>query len=205
MERTSLGSRLDSGALRVVSVFGVLFAGGALLWGVFAFVGMLTNETVPVTQPISLDVTGIATDGPASVAGGDTTFAEVSLAGLSTAARLLLGGGTLILALVQVLIAIAVVALCRQLLAGRPFVPALGRLLEAVAIVVLAGGMIGQALYGFGNFQVASELNTDPIGSGFPLTMHLDSTPFVVGIVIALLATAFKIGERLQRDTDGLV
>lgn len=189
----------------MLSVLGVLYAGGALLWGVFGLVGMLANETVPVTQPVSLDVTALATDGPASVSGGETTFAELSLTGLSMVARLLLGGGTLILALVQVLIAIAVIALCRQLLAGRPFVPALGRLLAAVAVVVLAGGMIGQALYGFGNFQVATELNADPIGTEFPMMMHLDSTPFVVGIVVALIATAFRVGERLQTETDGLV
>lgn len=205
MERTTLVSRLDGGALRVLSVLGVVFASGALLWGVFGFVGMLANHTVPVTQPVSLDVAGVVTDGTASVTGGETTFAGLSIVGLSTAARLLLGGGTLILALVQVLVAVAVIALCRQLLAGRPFAPALGRLLAVVAVVILAGGMIGQALYGFGNFQVAAELNADPTGTEFPMRMHLDSTPFVVGIVVALIAAAFRVGERLQTETDGLV
>ncbi len=37
------------------------------------------------------------------------------------------------------------------------------------------------------------------------MMMHLDSTPFIVGVVLALLATAFTVGERLQRETDGLV
>ena len=205
MERTSLSSRLDTGALRVFSVLGVLFAGGALIWGVFAFVDTLTSDAVPVSQPVSLPVADVDTDGSASIAAGETTVAELSVTGLSMAARLLLGSGTLLLTLVQVLIAVAVVVLCRQLLAGRPFVRALGRLISVVAVAVLAGGMIGQALYGFGNLQVAAELNDDPIGTAFPMMMSLDSTPFVVGIVLALLAMAFSIGERLQRETDGLI
>jgi hypothetical protein len=35
--------------------------------------------------------------------------------------------------------------------------------------------------------------------------MLIDSTPVVVGVVLALIATAFTVGERLQRDSDGLV
>ena len=205
MGGTTLSQRLDSGALRLVSVLGVLFAGCALIWGVFGFVSMLSSETVPVSQPVSVDVTGLATDGTASVASGEVNQAELSLAGLSIAARLLLGSGTLLLVLVQVMVAIAVVALCRQLLAGRPFAPAIRKLLTASALVVLAGGILGQAVYGFGNFQVAAELNHDPIGTSFPMMMHLDSTPVVVGLVLGIIATAFAVGERLQRDTDGLV
>lgn len=205
MERSTAVGRLDVGALKVFSVLGVLSAGGALVWGIFAFVDMLTSANVPVTQPVRVDVTDIATNGPASVVSGAASSADVVLSGLSLGSRLLLGSGTLLLALVQMMIAIAVVVLCRQLLAGRPFVRSLRRLLSVLAVVVLAGGMIGQALYGFGNFQVASELNDDPGGTAFPMMMHLDSTPFIVGVVLALLATAFTVGERLQRETDGLV
>lgn len=196
---------LDTISLRVLSVLGVLFASWGLVWGFFGFVQTLTNDTVAVTQPVSLPVADVATDGPASVTSGETTFAELTVDGLSMAARLLLGSGMLLLTLVQVMIAIAVVVLCRQLLAGRPFVRALGRLVAALSVVVLAGGMIGQALYGFGNFQVATELNRDPIGTAFPMMMHIDSTPFVIGFVLALVAMAFAVGERLQRETDGLV
>ncbi|MET1053455.1 MAG: hypothetical protein ABWX65_12520 [Mycetocola sp.] len=205
MKNTTRSTILDTVSLRVLSVLGVLVAGLGLVGGVFGLVQTLTSETVAVTQPVSLPVTDIVTDGPASVSAGETTFAELSVDGLSMAARLLLGGGTLLLTLVQVMIAIAVVVLCRQLLAGRPFVRALGRLVSALAVVVLAGGMVGQALYGFGNFQVATELNTEPIGSAFPMLMHLDSTPFIIGIVLAVVAMAFSVGERLQRETDGLV
>lgn len=197
--------RMDAGLLQVCSVLGVLFAGSALIIGVFGFIQTLTSDSVAVTQPVSIFLADVDTDGQASIARGETTAAEMTVDGLSTTARLLLGGGTLLLILVQVMIAIAIVVLCRQLLDGRPFVTALRRLIGALAVVVLVGGMFGQALYGFGNFQVATELNTDPIGSEFPLMMYIDSTPFIVGFVLALVAMAFSIGERLQRETEGLV
>lgn len=205
MDRTSLARRLDTGALRVLSVLGVLYAGGALLWGVLGLIATLTGETVAVTQPVSVDVTELATNGTASVTGGDVTQADLAVVGLSMAARLLLGSGTLLLVLVQVMVAVAVVALTRQILAGRPFVPAIRRLTLAAALVVLTGGILGQALYGFGNFQVAAELNDDSTGTVFPTTLLIDSTPIVVGVILVLIATAFTVGERLQRDSDGLV
>ena len=205
VDRTILAARLDTGSLRIFSILAALFAGGALLWGVLGLVHTLTADAVPVTQPVTVTMTDVATDGTASVLSGEATQADLSLAGLSLLARLLLGSGTLLVALVQVMIAVAVVALCRQLQAGRPFVPAIRRLLTASALVALAGGLLGQALYGFGNFQVAVELIEDPTGTAYPMMMLIDSTPIAVGAVLALIATAFTVGERLQRETDGLV
>lgn len=202
--KPSLG-RMDAGLLQLCSVLGVLFAGSAFIIGVFGFIQTLTTDGVAIVQPVSIFLNDVETDGRASVASGETTTAEMTVDGLSMTARLLLGSGTLLLILVQVMIAIAIVVLCRQLLDGRPFVTALRRLIGALAVVVLVGGMFGQALYGFGNFQVATELNSDPIGSEFPMMMHIDSTPFIVGFSLALVAMAFSIGERLQRETEGLV
>jgi hypothetical protein len=91
--------------------------------------------------------------------------------------------------------------------AGRPFAPAVTRSLVALAVLVAVAGTGGEVLQNFINAREALEA-VGPgtagdyyLGTGFTLT----GTPLLIAIGIALLASAFGIGARLTRDTEGLV
>ncbi|MGB4778377.1 hypothetical protein [Microbacterium sp.] len=66
------------------------------------------------------------------------------------------------------------------------------------------GSMLSQSVGGFGRMMAATELG--PSLGGFPEPAFLlEPLPVVVGFGILALAYVFQAGERLQRDTEGLV
>ena len=58
-------------------------------------------------------------------------------------------------------------------------------------------------MLGFSTWLALDELRLDPLQ--FPLEMHFDLLPIMAGFALLLVASAFQLGERMQRDTKGLV
>jgi hypothetical protein len=90
---------------------------------------------------------------------------------------------------------------------GRPFAPAVTRSLVALAVLVAVAGSGNDVLQNY----VAAREEFEAVGPGSYGTYHLgtlfsfSAVPLLIAIGIALLASAFAIGARLTRDTDGLV
>ena len=56
------------------------------------------------------------------------------------------------------------------------------------------------------SWMAADQLNGNSTGDGFwPMIGTVDGAPFGIGICLLLVGLAFEYGERLQRDTEGLV
>ncbi len=91
----------------------------------------------------------------------------------------------------------------RTVAAGDPFVPANVRRLRVLALML----MLGPALVLVGHFaSQASLLDTAAI-QGLPpqLSIDIPFIPLVAGLFVALLAEAFRAGNRLRDDVEGLV
>jgi hypothetical protein len=220
----------DDRSMSVVSVTLSL----AAFWAVIAVTGAAI--VVPVTL-LSPDVTlavpvapywpllpeGTVIDGPtATRVSGGLTSGELTVSGLSMAARLCWamsqGLGWLLSAAIAALIAIA----CFQLLAGRPFAPVLARATMIMAVSVAVGGVAVAVLGEIAGNLAANELLsvtaaewTDipgvesvvdawwPQPAGFTLTFPF--WPIGAGLALAALAAVFRHGGVLQRETEGLV
>lgn len=99
----------------------------------------------------------------------------------------------------------AVVAwLCLRVFVGRPFVRSATWGIGAVAILVILGG-IGSSFFGaIAHAEIARDLGLT--GAGLPaLELVIDLSPFGWGLALAVVAGAFELGQRMQRDTEGLV
>ncbi|PPL19856.1 hypothetical protein [Microterricola pindariensis] len=185
----------------VAAAYGVLVAVGSAA----RIVAVLVAETIEVQMSAVFAVPDSAVTGPARLVSGSFDSALLVLADVSTPARLLLAASALALGLAQVLIAGTIVFASIGLVRGRPFGRSMTWLLATASITLIAGGLLGYALGIAAQFTIAAELNPDPVGSVFPFAGGFDLTIVFVGVVLGVVAAAFEIGERMQRDTDGLV
>jgi hypothetical protein len=159
----------------------------------------------------------------ASVASGGFSLAEVTVSGLGTDARLLLAAGHTLQGLTFTVIALVVAVLCHRLLSGTAFKPALSRSVSITAMVIAVGGVLWQVCYWIGGSLASAQVLTvtgwqsddpraaDPnfdMTTGLPeptFAMTIDFWPIFLGLALAAVAAAFRHGERLERDTEGLV
>jgi hypothetical protein len=91
--------------------------------------------------------------------------------------------------------------------AGRPFAPSVTRSLTGLAILVAVAGNGNEVLQNFISAREKFEaVGADTNGQYYLNTgFTLSGLPLLIAIGIALLASAFAIGARLTRDTEGLV
>lgn len=86
---------------------------------------------------------------------------------------------------------------------GDPFQPRNVRRLRVLAALIIAGWPLMAIFQDVAASLIIRSLDLgDP---GLEPSFHLQFVPLFVGLVVALLAEAFKTGSRLRDDTDGLV
>ena len=93
-----------------------------------------------------------------------------------------------------------------SLAAGRPFGTGNARRLAGLATAVVVAGSVGPVLPQVGSLVVLDRLGLVGPGSPFVMGLTLASTPaLLVGGLVLVLAEAFRQGERISRDVEGLV
>jgi len=178
-------------------VFGVIFAVGYLP----VFAGGPTEITLLAQGAVPTEGTG----GSATLIEGEFSEAKVRVEGLGGFATSLLLSGSIVATLTQLAVVGAVLHLTLRLLRGSPFLRSITTTAVVAAIAVIVGGMATQALRGFAQMQIVTELTDDFATSPLYLGFTLDPAPFAIGFGLGVVATAFQLAERLQRDTKGLV
>lgn len=222
--RSGLPPTNDTATLRVTRAAAAVFATIALIATVVSVVDALATDTVAVDVPTqtfwpTLPAEVTATPGSdARVVGGGFTRASLEVTGLSLTARLFLAAGYLLQGLTLVLLAAAVALLAHRLLAGDPFRPTMSRTVMVAATAMVVGGFLWQVCLGIGQ-SIASREALFISGWGWkepqadptallpePTVMFtIDFWPIATGLALAAVAAAFRYGERLQRDTTGLI
>lgn len=218
--------RDDTATLKVVRVGALVYGVVVVLATTAAVIGQLTNDVVEVALPTQTFWPWVPEDveihraGDATIVGGGFTEALVSLEGLSVNARALLALGSLAQGLTQLAVTAAVYLLAQRLLKGEPFQPVLSRAVMVAAVALIVGGILWQVCFSIGESMAARDALTiegwgypDALGIEDPTSLLPQPTfgltiefwPIFTGMALAAVAAAFRRGERLQRDTRGLI
>ena len=207
-EATSRAAGLTGTGLLTIQFIALVYAAVAVAGGVVAVAESLGGESLEMTLPASASLpTAVLGDpeatGQPRVLSGQFTHASASIADLGLAPRVLHAAGSGILSLTAVTVALALAYLCWTLYKRRPFLAATTRAIEVAAAALLVGGFAGPALLGFSAWTAIDQLGLDQ--DLLPLSLQIDLMPVVAGVALAIVAMAFQLGERMQRDTEGLV
>lgn len=212
-------------AARVVGVISIVASGIGTIVGV---VRTLFDTSVSVLMPVDpfwpSIPTGVTLEGlHATVVGGGFTEAQVDVAGLDLPARVWLAASELLQGGTIVVIALVIVMLCSNIMRQDPFRAALTRSIGLTGIAIIVGGLVWQVCGAIGGGLASDQVLGLTGGSidtqaftyddfsvvfGLPGVGHnwsLDFWPIWIGLVLFALAAVFRYGEKLQRDTEGLV
>lgn len=222
-------------ALVAGRVAGIAYAGLTLIATITAVTVTLLEDAVEVTVPVAQFWQGpfpwiTIIEGPsATVVGGGFTHAELLVSGLDVGTRLWLAGGHAAQGITFGLIGVVIAMLCHRLLGGSPFRPALSRSVMLTAATITVGGLLWQICFGIAGSAASeqalrvtgwnsefpgaesatpSDSGLDPFATGLPMPsfgFSIEFWPLFLGLALAAVALAFRQGERLQRDTEGLV
>lgn len=207
----------------VAALSGAIGIGGS-------FFDNITTFQVPLSVHVpDIRIPGLRVDKPAAViTAGGADRATITVTGLSWLSRILLASESLVQVAVTIAVALVVLRLARNVRKGKPF-DGLARSLIQCAVVLFVGALLWSFVGGIGSFiagREALEIHSwgamdGTLGSqlypqspedlsylGWPepaLFISLPFWPLGIAAALALLGAAFRTGERLQADTEGLV
>lgn len=105
-------------------------------------------------------------------------------------------------------VAVMVLLLCVKLLRGAAFSRSVTLAVGGAGIVLMVSGVATQVLQELSRAALLDGIRTFAAANNVTLpefSISFDLAPIAAGLVLAVVAAAFQLGERLQRDTDGLV
>jgi len=176
-------------------------AGVASALGIVEIVFLIQRVVGLASGPVTL--TGVPTSEPRDAGFADATFDAVTLTvDLSTGGRAALIAAAVLASLLTVGICAAVVWLCVRVFVGKPFVRSATWAIAAVSILVIIAALGGPALSGVAHAEAAHALGTDDLPM---FLVTVDPAPIGWAFALAVVAAAFEIGQRMQRDTESLV
>lgn len=220
--RARRAGRGDVTSAGITLAVAVVSAAIAVIGGIVAATATLLQPEVAITIPVREFwpplPEGTEIEGATAMrAGGGFTSATIVASGLSLGARVRWAIGQALAWFVPGAVAALVAMACLQLRRGRPFAPVLARLTMVVAVVVAVGGTAAQVLGDVAGSMASHELLawtgaqwTGDVGPETllpspTLLIELPFWPIGAGLGLAALAAVLRQGDRLARDTEGLV
>ncbi|MBX9472334.1 hypothetical protein [Microcella sp.] len=210
-------TRIERVFLRVIAVGALLVAALAVVAAVVGTASIANDKRVDVTGMLIANAeTPAFTERSDAITDARYDSVSATVTGLSGEARAWLVTEHLAATLLTLGLALVVAWVALRLAAGRPFVRSATVALGGTAIVVTACGLIEQTAAALGHAEVVSFLGADKLTAGgnaenpsyegfVAFGLNLDLAPIGWGIALLVIASAFELGQRLQRDTEGLV
>lgn len=163
---------------------------------------ILPNDAVPVLVPLFETTTKLPFGPGGSPVTAEIEQATISVSGMApiTVASLVLA--QLVTAATIIAVTVCVGLFCRNMLAGTTFSRTNTRLVFASSVSIVAGWAAASLLTTMGvngAFAALSEHSYDT------MVATIDWLPVLFAMVLSAVALAFRAGERMQRDTEGLV
>lgn len=200
------------GLVRITRALVVLVGVIALVSGVTTVVGgVLALVTGPLSGRWSFTLVGdhaipSGTDhGAARMVEGSWDSATIVLTGVSGAPAVWSLIALVAGVLTPTLFCAFVVLLCWRLVRRGMFRRSRSVGVAVLGSVVAVGAVLSQGASSLASGTAAALLNGPGAHGYWPIAGRFDATWLIVGFVLALVGLAFEYGERLQRDTDGLV
>ena len=220
--------------VRVVEVACLITIAAAALGAVIGLGRSLLTNTTTFEVPLTVHVPDVRIPGlvivkpSAVIVSGGADRATITVTGLSWLSRILLASGSLVQVAVTIIIALVIFRLARNVRAGKPF-DGLSRSLIQCAMVLFVGALLWSVIGGIGSYaagrealeihgwgadagtvaaQLLGDSTIDLSYFGWPapaLFITLPFWPLGIASALALLGAAFRTGERLQKDTEGLI
>lgn len=189
-----------------------LVATGAVSIGIASVVGAIGagvdifSSPVAVSLPVN-DAEMASLAGADGVSAAEYTQSLVSLETLDAGTRWLLLAEVALPALATVIVCGALWWLGLSLIRQRAFRRSMVPVLATAAFALIVAGMIAPLFGAIARAQVVEQLTASGADTGgfWLLLYQLDPSPIGWGIALALVATAFEVGQRLQKETEGLV
>jgi hypothetical protein len=181
--------------------FGVI-AGLATIIGLLSFISGVWRSVALSTGdgPVELLAFGELPGAPfASI-----TTATVASSELNQLSTSLLVAGSIMSVLVTIAVFTAIVFFLVMTSRGTPFHRFLFPMTLTAGISLTIGGMISAALTGLGTMEAAFDLGVATDGP-FEAAFTLEPGPWAFGFVVLVAAFVLRLGQRMQRDTEGLV
>jgi hypothetical protein len=206
--RRPLLPRIVAGSAIVGSLLTIV---GGIVALVATFSGQRLTLVIPVNTNVELTPAALR-DSAARVVGGATQQAETVLTatGLDATTRVLVAVEQVITTAVVVTVLLMIARLAQQSMSPEPFSPRLSRVL-VVGGATLAIGMTAAQVAAMAAATRAHEqlfaLRPGAVDGAVyvPPTWTFEVWPIGVGLVLVVVAGLIRGGERLQRDTAGLV
>lgn len=183
----------------LIFLIGAVALGAVLAWVVEPLSDWVTGA--PLTPEMSSAVTVPQLDA-AGIAHGPGTY-TVDVVDPSAGQRLLALAPGVLAALLVLLACWCIVLVLRTVAAGDPFQSVNVIRLRVVAAALVLGAPVFYVFQSFANAAVLDSL--DLTGLELTFTLEIPWVPMLAGMVVAMLAEAFKAGSRLRDDVDGLV
>jgi hypothetical protein len=144
--------------------------------------------------------------GTATLIAGSYESATVTLGDLSGWAFGLLTTSLVITVITSATVALSFVYLSWRLLRAEPFKKSLTFTFITAGAALIIGSLVSLGVEALGRMIAVSELLGDDKTTGFwPMAVTGDLAPIGFGFALLVVACAFEYGERLTRQTDGLV
>lgn len=197
--------RLVRALLWVFFAGSVVAAAASLVVGSIAATSTLVSGQVPLSLVAEHALPPGTAAGTAKIVSGSYETASLVVSHLSGGAVALATTSSIANTLTQVTFALLVAILAWRLLHGQPFRRSLSLTVTLGGGILLLGGMLAQGAGGLATGIAALELNGAARHGLWPLAGRFDPTVLGVGVALMLIGLAFEYGERMQRDTEGLV
>lgn len=202
---------LDRAGMWIFLVASVAVIGFAV-WSAITTIAALIGGVAPRAEPLAREVLKSGVPPIFDQAHGDvmiiTEFQSFGSQGLGSPGAQLYLWSMLVSALTVIAVAGMVALLCTTLLRRRPFTRTATWFIGITGLILMVGGIIGQLLSALSRWVLIDGLKPLAALNGFPVpdpSWTIDFTPIAAGVVLAVIASAFEIGRRMQRDNDGLV
>ena len=198
-----------------------LVGAGAMIAALFSVLSLVSNAAITFTTPFvvrDMPYSGESAppvlDGNPAVVDSGFSSAWIEVSGLPTSSQWLFYLEAVLPALATLAICVAVAWLAFALIRERPFGRVLPNLIGVAAVAVMIGGIGSQLAGAFARSSVVEYLGAEKLtghdgvtapGGFVYFTLNLDASPIGWALSLALIAAAFQIGTRLQRETELLV
>ena len=195
-------SRSDRISLIATIVIGIVAAGYILVLLVLRLIEVLPNREVPVLVPFVEMPTRLPIGPDGADIAANVEQATVSVSGMPTITVVSLAIAAIVTAASAIAIIAIVCIFCRRLIRGEAFSARNTRLIMATSFTLIGGWFLGTLFTNMGVNGAFSHLSDYGYDGA---TFTADWVPAVAAIAIGAVGIAFQAGQRLQRETEGLV
>jgi hypothetical protein len=203
MKTQTLGQRLDVIALWAIVAVALAYAAITTVAASIQLADELRSGTTTLLL-LSDRPLDVVSEGTAVIVAGTYETALVDVTGLSSGVVTTHAIGLVLWMLCNATIALSVSYLAFALLRGRPFARSAVWTIGVAACALGGLGTVAQFASGLANMSAITEIaGYDDAGLQFATVFDL--TPLFAGGALIVVAGAFELGRRLQRDTAGLV